>query len=469
LLPITAVPAQQGSQAQAFAHILNLQFNEARAAAQKLPLLPSIYYSSLADMVELLVLEKPALFAAYETQWESRLNKLSTATPSAEKYYTLAELRLQWAVINLKFGHELQAAWQLRQSYLAAQACRQQHPHYEPIRKTWGILNIMLGTVPDKYQWVLRMLNLRGSVEGGLLELNRVSRTAQVHGAEARILLALSQSYLLQQNETALALLEEMAQTHPAQLVWFLASAIALKSGQAGKAQTFLDSLIRPAQPCPIPYAHYLRGEALLASGNYNQAIQAYRQFIADYDGENFVKDAWYKTGVCYALANDSLQAEACFGKAKKEGTNRTEADRYAQAQLNDSPWPHPVIAKLRYATDGGYYQQALKLAQQHARDSFPSKKDSVEFLYRTARLYHKLAYTDTCLVLYQQTIESAGPHAWYFAPNACLQTGYILKQRGDYAEAEKYFRKALTYSGHPYKNSIDSKAQAALASLKKK
>ncbi|GIV36208.1 MAG: hypothetical protein KatS3mg032_0587 [Cyclobacteriaceae bacterium] len=466
LLP-AVTPAQQAR--PVLAHILNLQFAEARTLARALNPPRSHYYESLADMLELFVSEDPALFEAFKNRWESRLDELGkTPAATSEKMYVLAELRLQWAFVNLKFGHELQGAWHIRQSYLAAQSCRQKYPHYEPIRKTWGTLNILLGSVPEKYQWVLRMLNLRGSVESGLHELLRSSRAADTYGTEARIIMALAQSFLLEQHEAALAHLQETTQTSPGRLMWFLTSAIALKGGQAEKALVFLDSLLQPGVPCPISYAYYLRGETLLAAERYEEAAFAYRQFLEYYRGENFVKDAWFKAGICQALMNNRQQAEACFAKAQTQGSTLTEADRYAQTRLNDSPWPHPVIARIRYATDGGYYNRALELARQHARDSFPSKKDSVEFLYRAARLYHRINQTDTCLALYRITIEKAGQSPWYFAPNACLQAGFLLQQRRKYAEAEKFFKKALTYPSHPYKNSIDSKAKSALERLKK-
>jgi hypothetical protein len=62
-----------------------------------------------------------------------------------------------------------------------------------------------------------------------------------------------------------------------------------------------------------------------------------------------------------------------------------------------------------------------------------------------------------------------AGDHNWYFAPNACLQIGYILQASNKDAEAKSYFQLALKYKRHEYKNSIDSKAKSALEQLKNK
>jgi uncharacterized protein HemY len=67
----------------------------------------------------------------------------------------------------------------------------------------------------------------------------------------------------------------------------------------------------------------------------------------------------------------------------------------------------------------------------------------------------------------YQQTIEMTGTNSWYFAPNAALQLGYIAQSEKDYANAKKFFEKAMSYKRHEYKSSIDTKAKAALKAQK--
>src|SRR5690606_41799738 len=66
----------------------------------------------------------------------------------------------------------------------------------------------------------------------------------------------------------------------------------------------------------------------------------------------------------------------------------------------------------------------------------------------------------------YDDTIRACGDEPWYFAPNACLQMGYISLEAGDTTRAKDYFIKARKYPRHEYKNSIDSKAKSALATI---
>ncbi|HKZ38734.1 MAG TPA: hypothetical protein VJ184_13830, partial [Chryseolinea sp.] len=95
--------------------------------------------------------------------------------------------------------------------------------------------------------------------------------------------------------------------------------------------------------------------------------------------------------------------------------------------------------------------------------------RDQVEFHYRKARVAHKLNDFITAKRYYQQCVDLNGDEEWYYAPNACLQLGYIVWSEGNNILARNYFNKALLYNKHEYKNSIDSKAKSALAQIERK
>jgi TolA-binding protein len=101
------------------------------------------------------------------------------------------------------------------------------------------------------------------------------------------------------------------------------------------------------------------------------------------------------------------------------------------------------------------------------AEKDLPSLRDQVEYYYRRARIEHKTEQLAAAKLFYRQTIDMAGDESWYFAPNACLQLGYILEAENNKTEARSFFKKALTYKKHEYKNSIDSKAKSAIARLR--
>jgi tetratricopeptide (TPR) repeat protein len=206
-----------------------------------------------------------------------------------------------------------------------------------------------------------------------------------------------------------------------------------------------------------------------LHKGEYETAIQSYQTFLNEYHGLNYIKDALYKTGICYWLSGNTSEATKYFNKAKEQGKEATEADKYAARSLTEETLPHSKLSKIRYATDGGYYDEAKKIIASIQDGDLATSKEKIEFVYRKARLYNKIGSLQEAVKLYLETIELQGEENWYFAPNSCLQLGYIFANENNIQEARQYFEKALSYKKHEYKNSIDSKAKSALAQLKKK
>lgn len=429
-----------------------------------------MYVTSLAEMLELLITEDEVKFEKYEDTWNERIEKLEDTKPvTADALFLLAELRLQWAFIYLTFGHEFDAAWNVRQAYLHVQKCKEKFPEFMPIKKTSGVLEVMLGSIPEKYQWVISMFGMEGSVEKGLLELESVKNSGSDLSFETALIYYLTQGFILQQTAPASQGLGKLVLEYPDQrLLLFLAGSVAIKNSESEKALGYFKTLQQNSSGLPLAYADYQTGEVYLNKGEYKSSIEFYVKFLNHYTGLNYVKDAHYKIGMCYWLQGKSKDAQKYFNKAKTAGNESTEADKYAARSLAENVNPNIKLSKIRYATDGGYYEEAKNVVTSVVDSEIPTKKEKIEFVYRKARLYHKSNSLAEAKKNYLETIEKAGTENWYFAPNACLQLGYLFLEERNDAEAKKYFQKAISYKKHEYKNSIDSKAKSALARLKK-
>lgn len=455
---------------QAYRLALNLEVTEARAGLGTAETPQQIYVASLSEILELLITEDETAFGKYEDNYNDRIDKLEDVEPvTADALFTLAELRLQWAFTYLKFGHEVDAAWSIRQAYMQVQKCKEKFPQFVPIRKTSGVLEVMLGSIPEKYQWIISMFGMEGSVEKGLEELEWVKYAHMDLSFETALIHELTKAFILQQTSSAAAGLSKLIDEHPDQrLLLFLGGCVAIKNSESEKALGYFKTLHENQKGLAIAYADYQTGEVYLHKGEYKSSIEHYQKFLTAYTGLNYVKDAHYKIGICYWLQGKSKEAKKYFTRAATAGNESTEADRYASRSLAEATDPNIKLSKIRYATDGGYYVQAETIAASVTDSDIPSKKEKTEFVYRKARLFHKTNKLAEAKENYLRTISEAGEEPWYFAPNACLQLGYIFVDENNSAEAKKYFSKALTYKKHEYKNSIDSKAKSALARLKR-
>ncbi|MBX2963546.1 MAG: tetratricopeptide repeat protein [Cyclobacteriaceae bacterium] len=472
----TALQAQKNSwlsdepYSSAYQLCLKLMLDESREQIQLSEQPKAIYISAMADMLELLITEDASLFPAAEKRYEKRVEILKQISPvTDESLFVLAELRLQWAFIYLKFGHDFSSAWNIRQAHLVAQECLRKYPNFIPINKTSGILEIMIGSVPEKYQWILNLLGMKGSVETGFVQLAIVQDKEESLRFEADLLYHLIEGFVLQQTDSALTALENMHRLNPDnKLILFLGASLAIKNSFSEMAMILLEKLKTHKDGLAIYYADYLLGEVYLHQGNYSKSIQAYKSFIKYYKGSNYIKDAYYKTGLAYWLNIMPDQAQVHFELAEKNGKEVTEADKYASRSLAERDFTNIKLTKVRYSIDGGYYDEAVRILKTLKKEELVSRRELTEYNYRFARLYHKTTHLSDAKKFYSSTIELNGTESWYFAPNACLQLGYIFRDEGNIEEAKIYFTKALSYKKHAYKNSIDSKAKSALAQLKK-
>jgi hypothetical protein len=454
---------------KAYELVLDLELPQARTLLPDPKLAEEYYVLSLADALELLVTEDPEKFTLYEAHYLERIDKKVKGS-DAEFQFLHAEMQLQWAFVYLKFGHELDAALKLRQAFQTAEECRRKNPKFIPIRKTTGLLEIIIGSVPEKYNWVLGVLGMEGAIQAGLRDLEMVRSSVSSVSYEGDLLYSLVQGFVFQKPDIGLNEIQTLLEKKPNDgLLSFLGASLAIKNSQSELALTLLDTLASTHTGIHLYYADYLRGEVYLHKADYIDAIGSYRWFINHYKGQNYVKDAYYKIGLCYWLNGNVNDANHSFREARKMGKDAAEADKHAARSLSEKDLPNPRLSKVRYYTDGGYYAEARTELDSIAPPDLPTRRDQVEYYYRKARLAHKQNQLAPASLFYHQTIAMAGEENWYFAPNACLQLGYISLQDNKIAEARNFFNRALSYTKHEYKNSIDSKAKSALAQIERK
>lgn len=462
----------------AYQNILKLKTNEGvkdiqqNFATNADPVQPLLIYSlNLADILELLLTEDIELYNKKKHLEKDRLNALYNLPDSNPyKKFCEAEIKLQWAFVKLKFGDELSAIWNLNQSYKTIQENSESYQDFLPNNKTLGVFNVILGAVPQKYQWMLNLFSMNGETEKGLSELTRLSKSDNFFSLESTLLLSLIKTYLLDNASAAIDELQDLSLNNPDnKLIKYLLAMTLLKNNQAENALQILEKTSNlETDYVPIAFIEYLKGEIMLQEGLHNQASSHYTSFLQKYKGLNFVKDAYYKLFLSNYLLGENEQANYYLVKAKNMGSTIAEADKYAEKQISSGEYPNKEILKIRLATDGGFYDRADSLMNLYDEDDFSTKKDRVEFTYRKARLFDKQGFQTSAIKFYLATIEKSEKRDWYFAPNAALHLGYIYAENDQKEKAISFLEKVFTYKNYEYKNSIDHKAEAALQKLKR-
>ncbi len=451
--------------------MLNLETDKAYAelAAMDTKVNPfhKMYVESFCETLDVLISEDEIKFQKVEAHFKARFKYLDAQKESAETLFLKAELNLQRGFNYLNLGQDLNAVWAIRTAYNQTEECLEKYPDFIPIKKTSGVIQVMIGSVPDKYTWFMSLLGMKGSVATGQEQLQALRNSQSSLNTEATILYFTIKGLINQQHEEATnGILKALEDQPYNRLTLFLGVNMLMKNSQSEKALQLIRTLDEHPQGLPMYYIDYLRGEILLQKGEYANAINAYKKFITHYKSENFKKDSYYKIALCNWLQNKKEEAYKNFEIAKKTGKEVAEPDRYASFQLKENIFPNTKLLKARLYTDGGYYQDALLTLKTIDEVGLKTAKEKVEFNYRKARLADKMGDQFTAKLYYSRTVTLTGSSPWYFAPNAALQLGYIAKTNNDIPTARKYFELALSYKNHAYKNSIDSKAKSALDRL---
>lgn len=455
---------------KAHALILNLQTDQGLqmvAANTRSNELHRLYLSSLGETIDVLISEDQGKFDVIESRFKLRIKKLESMARSGETLFLLAELHLQRGFNFLNLGKEMEAVFAIRKAHQLAQACLREFPDFIPVLKTNGVIQVMIGSVPDKYHFFMSLLGMRGSVSTGQQQLQTLRESGSSLSVEASILYFTIKGLINQQHAEAAKGLTNMLSNEPSnRLLLFLAVNMMVKNTQSEEALQLIRHLDEHSQGLPIHYMEYLRGEILLQKADYPASIAAFQKFIASYKSQNFKKDSYFKIALCHHLLGNAAEARRFFEKAKTTGREVAEPDRYAARQLDDGVFPNAKLLKVRFATDGGYFAQARAVLQSIQPTDLHSGKEIAEYIYRQARLAHKTNDLIAAKLFYEQAIHLNGQNPWYFGANAALNLGYLAQEQKDYIQARRYFELALSFKKHEYKNSIDGKARSALEQL---
>lgn len=451
--------------------IMNLQTDAAQQLLGRMKgnELHKMYLLSLNETIDALISEDEAKFERSEVLFKERLAYLEELGATPDALFLRAELQLQKGFNQINLGQELSAVLSIRAAYNLAQQCVKKFPDFVPVKKTWGVIQVMIGSVPDKYHWFMSLLGMKGSVVVGQKMLNDLRASRSSLSSEAGILYYTIKGLINQQFDEASKGLTDMLKQQPDQrLISFLAVNMMIKNSQSEEALQIIQHLDANTKGLPMYYIDYIRGEILLQRADYTASIQAFQRFIQNYKSQNFKKDAYFKISLAYFLQGKIEQAKGFFERAKKTGRATAEPDRYADAQLKEGIFPNPKLLRARFYTDGGYFKEAKEILTAITPIDLTTLLDRTEFYYRKGRLAHKTKDVAAAKIFYQQTIDLAKDNPWYFGPSAALQLGYIAQEARQYPEARVFFEKALSYKKHEYKNSIDSKARFALDQLPK-
>ncbi len=466
---------------QAYRLILSLRFGP---AGQMLKLEKALYPDNVyvdylenyADFLRVFIGENQNLFDNLNDTFDVRYNRIKQL-PDTSRYKNLllANMNLQWAFARLKFGAYFSAAWELNRAYRMLTENSERFPAFVPNFISMGVMHVMIGLVPDKYNWMLRIISMQGSVEQGKAEIYRALDKAASDPAysylypEALFYLGFIELNLSPGRKALDKLMYYLRQTGNGNLLMdFLKTDIYMRHGQNDRALKQLEQAPQGNGYFPFYYLQYLQGECFLRKLEPVQADRHYNNFLEHFEGQNYIKDAWRKRAWAALLQKNPVRYHQYMDSVKVHGVSKVGADNEAEKEAASSLLPNTSLIRARLLFDGGYYQRAKNVLDTMNTAQLTAD-EKTERLYRYARIAHRQNRIAEAKKAYRQTLVMGRGSRRYFAANAALKLGQIYESEDSLALAGTFYRQCLQLDFNEYVNSIRGKAKEALERISQK
>jgi tetratricopeptide (TPR) repeat protein len=430
------------------------------------------FLDNYIDFFQLFFNEDASQYTAWKGRRDRRLDELSEGPESSPfNLFARSVIHFQWAAIQIKFGDNWDAAWDFRRSFIQSKECAEQFPGFSPAGMVSGAMEVVAGTIPDGYKWLSSLLGIKGTVSGGMRQLEHFLASddlyAQLFRDEAIFYYLYLQFYIENKHSEVFDFIREhQLDVRNNHLFAYLYANLCLNDQRSALTQQIIRGMNVGAGYMDMPVWDMELGYACL---NHLEpdATTYLERFLRRFKGRFYVKDVLQKLSWYYYLQGEVVRADSCRQLVLQRGTDEADADRQALKEAQSGRWPNRALLKARLLSDGGYFAEALLGLQGLGSASFSDPVEKCEYTYRLARIYDGLGKDDEAIAAYVNTIRMGEYLREYYSARAALQAGYIYERRGDKARAVIYFQRCLDLKDHDYKNSLDQRAKAGIARCK--
>jgi predicted negative regulator of RcsB-dependent stress response len=426
------------------------------------------------DFFKILINENKAEYEKLIPQLSARLDAIEKGDKTSPWYnYSRAEIYVHWAIHRLKFGDYFKAATEIREAYKLLEDNIKKHPDFLPNNKTMGMLETIVGTVPESYQWMVSIVGLGGSINGGMDKIETIINSTAKHDylplvkQEAVFIYVYLQMYVVKKPQDAWALVEKNTTDYKTNLLnCYLRANIALKCKKTDVVIETLKNRPHGPQYQKFYYLDYLMGVAKLYRGDAD-APNYFKIYVSFHTGLNYIKSAYIRLSWYYFLKNDTEAYNRYRSMAIRYGSEGIEEDKRAMKEAQNTIKTDELLLKAMLYFDGGYLDKALATLNSVAESHYTNAEQKLEYNYRKARVYHEKGMLAEAMAMYQKVMEEGKDQTVYFAANSCLLLGNIHEEKGEFGNACNRYKQCSKFPNKEYRNSIQQKAKAGMKRVK--
>jgi tetratricopeptide (TPR) repeat protein len=326
---------------------------------------------------------------------------------------------------------------------------------------------VIFGSIPSNLKGLFSTLGIKGNASTGIRTLESLTSTLpkssySFYKDEVVFFLCYIETDLVHNKANYNKIMGFTASMDNSSLLKsYLQGYVSARSARNDNAIEYLQKRPKGSEYLNFPVLNYHLGNAKLYRGD-NDANIYLINYLKDYKGINYIKDAYLKLAYYFYLRGDNAKYNTFLKMVKTQGSLYDEKDKQALKEANEAA-PNMDLLKARLYFDGGYYPKALaELADKNVND-FKLKRDQIEFYYRLGRIYDESGRDSEAIAQYQKAINAGKLTSYYYAANAALSIGSIYEKKGDKAKASSFYKQAIAMKNHEYENSIETKAKDGL------
>lgn len=466
----------------AYQKIIQLKFKDAQTDILQLKktqpqnaLIP--YLESYIDFLTLFINEEKKDYEFRLDKRDDKLEIIKNSNKNSPYYYlSQAEIYLQWAFVKFKFGDYMSGSLDFKRAYDLIILNQKKYPNFSLNLKCEGIITTILGVFPEKYEWMLSLIGMHGSIEKGLSLIDAYAVFINSNNNYAylkeecvifEILIHQNISSNLNKVEDLLVKIKNTPAYHNPISVFVYASAC-LQNNKAQQTIDFIKEVdYKNNKYFYFSYINYQMGDAKLRNLDAD-AKNYFQEFINTFNGIHYIKSAYQKLAWCYLISNDLEAYKRTIKKCLNNDIKIVDADQQAYKEAKEKKIPNAALLKARLLFDGGYFDKAKNKIHAIHTSELKTQEDSIEYIYRKGRIYDKLSDYDKAIDYYKKTIDAGKNLSFYYASNSAYHAGIIFEKKEKYDLAYNFFNKAINMTNHDYESSIEQKSKAGLGRIQK-
>ena len=379
--------------------------------------------------------------------------------------YNRAQIHLMNAMVRTRFKSYLGAFRDISVAYILLDENEDLFPGFMPNSVSLGALQAMIGTIPEKYNWGLRLLGLEGDLRGGRDQAFEAMQSMLEEGhpmaREAVVVTAMIDLHLIGDKAGAWDLVRQNLKGETkSPLIAFVKANVAHHAGENEEVLGILASAPNGKEYENYAFLDYMRGCAMLYDLDPGAEVYLKRFIELDQSGL-YHKDAALKLLWHDHLFNGGKRKEEYRRQGLETGSEDHTIDAYAQQSLENWKGYQPDLLRARLLFDGGYYERALDALQ--PLPNLNNEGEELEAAYRLGRTHYKLGHYPQALVAFERAItfkRVSTHHHVAFSHYWCAMT---YEKMGRTQKARDLYRMCLKINTDAYEDSLRQKAKAGL------